>query len=73
MKVVDGFRERAENVESVTDDLLLKLGQVWLRGIDERRSEGGQVGEGTRESTLGSSDGSSDLLRECYEERTGSY
>ena len=47
MEVVDGFRERAKNVESVTNELLLELFPVGFRGIEDAASEVTQVAEGS--------------------------
>ena len=66
MEVVDGFRDRTKNVESVTNELFLELFPVGFRGIEEGGTEVTQVTEGSGESTLSSSDGRSDLLGECY-------
>ena len=69
MEVVDGFGERAKNVEAMTNELLLELFPVGFRGIQKGGTEVGQVAEGTSQGTLSGSDGGSDLLGECYDTR----
>jgi hypothetical protein len=64
VKVVDGFRERVKGVEAVTNELLLELFQVGLRGIEDTRANGCQVADGTSEGSLGTANKARNLACE---------